>query len=205
MPRALAAGALLFIWVPPRAQACFLSKKQMEEQNRAKATKPYWVTIVLPAWGAEWEQARLFVRAPAFMREQLSSRLRISIPISSTAHWSCPEGTRQLPPALLQWVHLDQSPKIGCPVFSSDEAQGIMCVPRPASSPLAHRPLAAMQGTLSADHSSAALQQPWLPIIAACLVGDFCGLPLLNFLPALCPPALHPQSSMGLEQIQRKH
>lgn len=36
----------------------------MEEQKRAKATKPYWVTIVLPAWGAEREK-------PGFLSEPL--------------------------------------------------------------------------------------------------------------------------------------
>lgn len=118
MPRALAAGPLLFIWSLPRAQACFLSKKQMEEQKRVKATKPYWMTIVLPAWGTVWEPARLFVRAPSSMREQHSSRLRIPIPISSTASWSCPEDTTQLPPALLQWVHVaTRAPKFGAHHF----------------------------------------------------------------------------------------
>lgn len=80
--------------------------------------------------------------------------------------------TRQLPPALLQWVPVATRP----PKFSAHHFLQMkvltcahMCVQRPATLPLAHRAVAAIQGTRSAEHSSAALQQPWLPIIAACL------------------------------------
>lgn len=91
MPRALAPGQLLSdLFREPEPAFCV--KKQMEEQKRVKATKPFWVSIVLPAWGAEWEQARLFVRTPDSTREEHSSRQRISACISSTASWSCQEG-----------------------------------------------------------------------------------------------------------------
>lgn len=64
MPRALAPGLLLFIWSLLRAQACFLHEKQMEEQNRAKATKPFWVSIVLPAWGGRVRANRALCQSP---------------------------------------------------------------------------------------------------------------------------------------------
>lgn len=149
MPRALAPGLLLFIGSLLRAQACFLHKKQMEEQKRAKATKPFWVSIVLPAWGAEWEWTRLFVRVPDSMREEHISRQRILAPFSSTASWSCQEGEGRPPPSpcsshLLRhddfsWL---QDIQISVLTVFADEAPmgsaGCMCA-RTNFSPIAHR------------------------------------------------------------------
>lgn len=65
------------------------------------------------------------------MREQRSSRLRISIPISSTASWSCPERSTCLaqPPRSSHLLCCSeftfggcQTPKIQCLPFFADEA-----------------------------------------------------------------------------------
>lgn len=128
----------------------------MEEQKRVKTTKPFWVSIVLSAWGAERDQAGLFVRASDSRREEHSSRQRISAPISSTTSWSCQkEGAAWLshhtvPTCFSTMTSCGyQTLKYQCPPFLQmglTWAWGAACAQGSAFFPIAHRAVAAVLG-----------------------------------------------------------
>lgn len=161
-----------------------------------KTTKPFWVSIVLSAWGAERDQAGLFVRASDSRREEHSSRQRISAPISSTTSWSCQkEGgcLAQSPHSSHLLFHNDfmwlPDPQKSVPTIFADGAHmglgGCVCT---RTSFLSH----CTQGCGCCAGQTKCVTQ--LSSFAAAFIThncsllvfrDFCGLPLLTFFPVL--------------------